>query len=107
MIKACVLNEDEHELEYLLNSEKHRIKHLNISCDKKTSVTIVVVDYVALETPQSKKRTRKIQRFHLLDGEDESLNQIIQSKKHRVIRRHDFLTESGVVVVLDYEYKRV
>lgn len=106
MIRSFNLPNDEYELNGLLNNDKIRAKHIRVNCDKKTSTTLILVDYIELKEQRTHIRTRKIERFHLLNGEDDRLNRITNSDEFRIVHRYDFLTDGGVVVVIDYEDKR-
>jgi len=106
MKKVFKLEEDEIDLNKMLNDPKIRLKHIRVNCDKKTSLTTVVVDYSVGEVELKRVRKRRINRFHLLDGTDRSLDTILESKDYRVVKQYDFVTENGLVVVLDFEDRR-
>jgi hypothetical protein len=106
MLRTFHLPDEEYDLNILLNDRKIRSKHINVNCDRKTSVTTVLVDYIELNEPRNQTRKRKIRRFHLLNGEDAELNQITNSTHFRVVYKYDFLTDNGTVVIVDYEDKR-
>lgn len=64
------------------------------------SVTIYAKE---MDVPRNQKRKRRFRRFLLLAGMNEELVQLISDENVRVLNRHDFFTEQGTIVVLDYE----
>lgn len=93
----------EHELvDEIINNPLLMPIELNVSCTETGWTTILVR---AHRSPEKRtiKRTRRFRRFVLYGGINEALNQLMEDENVRILKRHDFFSEQGAIIVLDYE----
>lgn len=98
------LSTDNELIDPLLDNPNLMPIELNVGCTEGGYTTLLVHAQRAPE-PIVRKRKRRFRRFVLFGGSNEELNLLLEDEKVRVLKRHDFFTEQGVIIVVDYEFK--
>jgi hypothetical protein len=77
---------------------------LKVTCTE-TGYTTLLIQAQETDEPVERRYKRRFRRFLLLGGFNRELADLLSSKKNRLIKRHDFFTEQGAIIVIDYETK--
>lgn len=88
----------------LLNDPSFRVIKCEVDCMKKTGFTSANIEYEQTKSTVKRKRRRRIERFLLFGGSNSKLNEILDDAGKRIVAKYQFVTEQGVIIVLDYEY---
>lgn len=104
MFQQFDLSIESESLDAALDDIRFEPIELNVMCTE-TGFTTILVRLQEAEEPQERRFKRRFRRFLLLGGRNDQLLHLLNDKKIRVIKRHDFFTEQGAVIVLDYEIK--
>ena len=104
MIKSFDLAMEQEAVEVLMNDPQLRIISCTVDCLKKTGYTSATFQFEKMKNPMKRKRARKLERFILFNGSNSNLDTVLSDFRKRIVAKYEFVTEQGVIIVLDYEY---
>lgn len=90
------------EVDNIINDPFISPSELSVTCSGVGSVSLLI-HARKTDKPREMKRNRHFRRFLLFGGVNEELIELLSDEKVRVLNRHDFDTEQGSIVVLDYQ----
>lgn len=93
------------EVDNVLNDPYLFPTELKVSCTDEGSASVLITAYPS-KTPRPIKRNRHFRRFLLHAGENSELTNLLMSDDTRILNRHDFFTEQGAIVIVDYEVNK-
>lgn len=93
------------EVDNILNDPNLYVTEIKVSCSE-IGMTSLIITALDAKVPMERKRKRHFRRFLLHAGINEELIEILSDDNARVLNRHDFFTEQGAIVVLDYEVNK-
>ena len=105
MIRSYDLAMEEETVETMLNDPHLRLTKLRVGCSE-SGYTTATLSLQVVEEPIERKRRRRVRRFVLFNGLNHELDQLVDDSNTKIIKQHEFITEQGVIIVLDYELKR-
>lgn len=98
------LDEEIKRIDQILDNDHLMPIELKVGCTDGGFTTLTVRAQKS-NSPIERKRKRRFRRFVLFGGVNEDLNQLLEDENVRLIKRHDFFTELGAIIVVDYETK--
>lgn len=105
MFRVFDLSIERELVEELINSPTCKIIEMKTFCSAETGYTTVHLRYNEVTEPIKRRRRRCVRRFVLFYGLNDDLNKIMDNPGTKLIKREQFLTAQGVIIVLDYELK--
>jgi hypothetical protein len=103
MVKSFDLAMAQEALDQFLDNPDNQLQEIKVTCSK-TGYTDALIQY-RTGTPPFPKKKRRIKRFTMFYGSCPELNVLLEDKKTRLIKMYDFQTESGTIIVVDYQIK--
>lgn len=103
MIRSYDLSIEKEVVEQMINDPHLMLQKYRVGCGESGFTTATLYLQKVVE-PIERKRHRVIERFILFDGTNQEVDRILEDKKYRVLRQYEFITEQGVIIVLDYEF---
>lgn len=104
MIRSYDLAIDKENVERDINDPYLMIQNCRVGCSD-GGFTTVTLHFRKTREPICRKRHRVIERFILFDGQNAYLDSKLEDERIRLLHKHEFITEQGVIIVLDYELK--
>jgi hypothetical protein len=104
MIRSFDLAIESEAINGLINSPYMMLERFKIECMKKSGYTTATLHLKKSEDPIERKRYRKIERYILFNGANQELDEILENPVNRINHKHEFITEQGVIIVVDYEF---
>jgi hypothetical protein len=97
--------ENNHLIRTHLNDPLIQHTSLKVRCSE-TGFTSLISSFRRLQE-KSERPERRIERYLLFHGQNKEVDRILSDATTRLIAAHDFETEQGTVIVLDYRIRKV